>query len=360
MQLLDGQASELCNFTLGIVESVRSNLALKTYSNCLIPFMQLKALERFDMTPDMNMDEVISRSHRSFLDCITSDCENARQQVEDDIPGCADNFSTALQRTLKVTSIPAFSILLNLERLNLAVDSLARQAVLFCDSVRSNFQVTSSRRDGKLLNELKIGVASLDLLRIDAVIARATAESYHSLIASVKATVVLCFKQASKLVSAISVGHKTISNTATSGWFHLEGLILNIYEASTFRGGLKDAYNGEFDDLIAEISVVTQALTDHYLGGEDGVAISYRNHDNLKSLYSKKCSVMQLGEVVDGDCVKRVPELRKLSCEIMDSVAFCDSAVAAAATQGTGIMITVYLVLYPNSHGTAFALNFIQ
>jgi hypothetical protein len=338
-QLFEAEMSTIRNLIVGVLIKVQANLELKTYSNCLVPFKQLKALERFDMTPELNMEGVILRSHLSFLDCITADCEGAGRQIEENIPGCPDNFCGTVQRVLGVTSTPAFNTLVVLERVTLAVDALLSQAVLVCERVRMDYQLSSSSCNDDLFSKLKINVAYLDLLRVDVIVSRATAESYHSLIASVKSTVELCFKQASKIVSAIATGQKSSSDTAAVGWLRLEGLILKIHEASTFNGGLQDAYNGELGDLIAEMSAVTEVLTDHFLKGEDGGVISYKSHNSLKSLWSKKCSVAQLGEVLDNDCVDRVPELREVSSMITDSITYCNNAVAAAATQGTEIML---------------------
>jgi hypothetical protein len=190
-QLLEELMSALRNLIVGVVYNLQSNLEMKTYSSCLVHFKQLKALERFDMTPEMNMNGVISRAHPSFLDFITTDCEDAKRQVEENIPGCADNFCGTIQRVLRVTSSHALSTYVALERVALAVDSLVSQAVLVCDRVRMDFQDSSSNCNDDQLSKLKINVAYLDLLRVEVIVSRATAESYHSLIASVRLTVEL-------------------------------------------------------------------------------------------------------------------------------------------------------------------------
>lgn len=292
------------------------------------------------------MNEVLSRLIKIFMDRITDDCMDGRRQLEENIPGCGDIFCLALQRALSVTSVPSFKTVIDLERLNMAVDSLTSQVVIACEKARLDFQLLTSGNNDDLFSKLKIDVAFLDILCQESVVTRATAESYHLLVHSVKSTLDLCFRQASQLISAIGIGYMSCPGATALGWRSLEGLLVNIYEASTFHGGLQDVYRRELVDLIEEMSVIIESLNNHVLNGEDGSAISFRSHDRLKSLYSKKCSVLQLSEVVNDNFVTRVPELRQVSYMISASILECDTAVAVAASQGTKITARSDILCY--------------
>lgn len=344
--LFGAQLLSLRGTITDLVHNLADSLCSKRYIDCLLPLQQLKVLEVFDLSPDIHALEVMSVAHSLFLDSITDDCEDARLQIDENTPGCAEVFRDTIKRVFEVISSPAFSRDVKLDRLHTAVNCLTAQVATSCKRAEVEFQLSYRNHDVELFSKLKTKASFIDSLRQDTFVSQATTESHHSLFNTAKNALDSYFRQAFKAINAITTDEKHSSRTATPS---LKSLLLSIHDASALEGGLQDVCGSELKHLIVDMSAIVKALNDSVVGDS---SLTYMESERLKAICCKRYSVALLQETIDLDCSDRVTELSELSMSIAMSIQSCDSSIIGAATEGTelALKIIALFIRVPSHH----------
>ena len=100
IRLYEDQATMVRTLVAGLVSEVQRSIGSRACSLCLIPFLQLNALQHFDLTPDIDVHLEMTRLQLLFVDSITDDSEVARRLVDEDMFASSEVFETTLKEVL--------------------------------------------------------------------------------------------------------------------------------------------------------------------------------------------------------------------------------------------------------------------
>ena len=336
VQLYLNLTTEIKKAIVAIVDRIKTNIQSKYYIKAL-PFLQrLKCLEVFDLTPEINGPEGALNLHTLFFKSIISDCDEAKLAIENNISDSVETFNHILHQVVAVSALNDFNE--EIGGVVAAQESLIAHIGLACDRAKSEFQAMFAEHDIGIYSKIIGKIATIDLLRSDELVLYKTSGKYHALTDAIKTSVESYSKEAIRQINDLSTMQLTemlaptdlmVAKNVTS----LKRLLILIYDASTFKGGLQSASTSDLDNVMLEMYRMSKDLSDHAIKGENGITISFKNHSSLKSLHFKRSAVCSLRQIIV-DCVDSVPVLVKLPNMMTTVVVKCDTVVARAAMEG--------------------------
>lgn len=366
VQLYQGLFELVSGGVKGLFADFHDKIDSRQYSSGMSLFQQVRAFVQFDLSPVVDVNEEILRCRSLFLLRLKVDCDAANQEVDTDMSNSTDTFNSTLQRVLAVTSLPAFSEFVDMEKVRTVQDSLTDRVRQACDKVTYQFRCMFAEEDSRIFEKVKISSVALDALRVDVSVCRATAEQHRLLLDAVRTALECYRKQAIKLIGVATrqptnphraalgersqpatvqdegatednpaEGSPTAQSISVTPPLDLKTLLLMLHDASTMHGGLQSAYQGELEEVKHEMKTLVDSFTRQLADGEGGVKLTIRIRQTLNSLRDSRCAVLNLLESIGDDVRHR--DIRDL---VDVFLLRCDDVVAKAATEGSATKIS--------------------
>lgn len=330
--------------TVGLIGDMQAHISDRMYSKCLACLLQLNNVVSIDVSLEISLSNDIFHVKALLVESITRDCDNAKVAVEGQGPDCAHIFNSTIERVLAVTAFPSVNDLIETETVMRGQQALVAEVGRACDKTTAEFQLMFEKCDSNIFKKVKTSAAIIDLLREQETVLQGTSEQHRTLTHAVKSALEVYCKQAIKQVSDLNSSSSDFCETdrpndsAAQGTssIGLDGLLLLVHDATTFRGGLQGVYKEELGDIIASIYAVTKALTVHATNGEDGRKISFMSHDRLKTLHDKRQAVFQLRDIIVS-CKDVLIDLEEIPAICTAALKKCDQVIVRAAAEGMHI-----------------------